>query len=87
MSVALLISDLEWTFIEENISISLDAWSNYYSRLFHTNKDLACSLVAVHVKFKILQFIFSLDRGSRPVHVINNLLDYLNTWISGKEND
>ena len=82
-----LISDLEWSFVEENIKISFDAWSNYYSRLFHTNNDLACSLIPIHVKFKILQFIFSLDRSARCVDTVNKLLEYLNRWISGGEND
>ena len=86
-SSAILISDLEWTFIEENIKVSLDAWSNYYSRLSYTNKDLACSLIPIHVKFKILQFIFSLERSARHVETINKLLGYLNSWIAGNEND
>ena len=82
------ISNLEWILIEDNIKVAFNSWSKYYDRLIYTNKDLACQLVPLHVKFKILQFIFSLDRSQRHVETINILLEYLINWVAGKiDND
>jgi hypothetical protein len=74
------ISEL-WICIEENIKVSLDAWTSYYSRLLFINKELAERLVIIDTKYKLLQFIIALDRKKRPIETINKLLCQLNTWI------
>ena len=83
--VVTLISESQWQFIEENIKVSFDAWTSYYSLLIRTNKEFACSLIPVHVKFNLLQFIFSLDRSIRDIGTINKLLFELNKFINGTE--
>ena len=80
-----LISESQWRIIEEDIKTSFDAWTSYYSLLILTNKELACSLVPIHVKFNLLKFIFSLDRTIRDIATINRLLCQLNNWINGTE--
>ena len=77
-------SDFDWTFVENNIKVSVDAWNSYYSRLLFTNIELAKYLINIHMQFKILKFIFSLDRRARNVDIINKLLFHLNKRIAGK---